>query len=462
MEIDIELFKKNFEVNLNENSLTNKQGIYTKILPFSSNTNANYIVSSFENVLSGYITYICGTRKINLSKDDLINKACSEVKHTEQSKYFLEQTLSEIFFNEDDSLIPLNISLHKYLSCSSMESKISEFIADIMGHEKEIYNIINNIENNYNYNIIENFFINNIEDSLVKNNRVKNQYKPLLFYMQKTFLKDIEFLINNKDFKNEYFIDLLELYYFNYVSQVSLNLNKFFKADPFEPNKLYYALDWEKMSKTRLASKSWFNLNININTLFSHAIVFEILNQNKHNNFSSYYTISKDLKNNISKDEKYSAQIKQISDIYKSCLKDYEDHLNNIKKDKDYFETKTEMELCYLFECVYAQFKFSSKKRSNDAYAKQFIEFCKNKKIKNRGSLGFVLNITQKDLIFLTKLSVGENETKRLTDVFFEFEKRGVYLDKSSKDEIIKYYEKLNIIEKKSDSGDALYVKRIL
>ena len=50
----------------------------------------------------------------------------------------------------------------------------------------------------------------------------------------------------------------------------------------------------------------------------------------------------------------------------------------------------------------------------------------------------------------------------RLNDVFSEFECRGVFLDNHSKDEVMRYYEKLNLIEKKSDSGDAQYVKRIL
>lgn len=50
----------------------------------------------------------------------------------------------------------------------------------------------------------------------------------------------------------------------------------------------------------------------------------------------------------------------------------------------------------------------------------------------------------------------------RLNDVFGEFERRGVFLDNLSKDQAALYFEKLNLIEKKSDSGDAKYVKRIL
>lgn len=73
-----------------------------------------------------------------------------------------------------------------------------------------------------------------------------------------------------------------------------------------------------------------------------------------------------------------------------------------------------------------------------------------------------MLNLSEETLIFLTKLCIKDQEQMRLKDVFGEMELRGVYLDNQSKEQAAIYYEKLNLIEKKSDSGDAKYVKRIL
>ena len=73
-----------------------------------------------------------------------------------------------------------------------------------------------------------------------------------------------------------------------------------------------------------------------------------------------------------------------------------------------------------------------------------------------------MLTLTEEMLLFLTKISIKNHDRLRLKDVFEEFRLRGIYLDDTSKDEITAYYEKLNLIEKKSDSGDAKYVKRIL
>ena len=73
-----------------------------------------------------------------------------------------------------------------------------------------------------------------------------------------------------------------------------------------------------------------------------------------------------------------------------------------------------------------------------------------------------MLTITEEMLIFLTKLVIKNDEQMSLNEVFRQFEMRGVFLDQPSKNEVIRFYTKLNLIEKKSDSGDAQYVKRIL
>ena len=50
----------------------------------------------------------------------------------------------------------------------------------------------------------------------------------------------------------------------------------------------------------------------------------------------------------------------------------------------------------------------------------------------------------------------------KLKDLFEEYKRRGIYFDRDSQSKIVDLFEKLNIIEKKSDSGDAQYVRSIL
>ncbi|WP_241958117.1 DNA phosphorothioation-dependent restriction protein DptG [Staphylococcus agnetis] len=81
--------------------------------------------------------------------------------------------------------------------------------------------------------------------------------------------------------------------------------------------------------------------------------------------------------------------------------------------------------------------------------------------LKNRGSLGKTLTLKKEMLILLTAIIVKE-EKMLIKDVFLEFEKRGVYFDRYTREEIALFYEKMNILDKKSDSGDVKYVKSVL
>ena len=80
--------------------------------------------------------------------------------------------------------------------------------------------------------------------------------------------------------------------------------------------------------------------------------------------------------------------------------------------------------------------------------------------LKSRGSYGFVLNIERDMLYVITALCVKSKMTTK--DLFKEYEKRGLFFDSKSKDQILEYLTNLNLIEKKSDSGDVRYVKPIL
>ncbi|MBQ3423060.1 MAG: DNA phosphorothioation-dependent restriction protein DptG, partial [Romboutsia sp.] len=60
------------------------------------------------------------------------------------------------------------------------------------------------------------------------------------------------------------------------------------------------------------------------------------------------------------------------------------------------------------------------------------------------------------------KICINTNEKLKLGTLFEEFQKRGVYLDRDSRTKIVQLYEKLNRLDKKSDSGDAQYVRSVL
>lgn len=115
-----------------------------------------------------------------------------------------------------------------------------------------------------------------------------------------------------------------------------------------------------------------------------------------------------------------------------------------------------------MFNRIDYQFSKSQRKKPSKDYTKWFQEYCKLNFLKRRGSIGYTLNITQDKLLFITKICMKHKDKMKLKDLFYEYEKRGIYFDRDSQIKIVELFDKLNIIEKKSDSGDAQYVRSIL
>ena len=81
--------------------------------------------------------------------------------------------------------------------------------------------------------------------------------------------------------------------------------------------------------------------------------------------------------------------------------------------------------------------------------------------LKQRGSLGQVLNI-QHDFLMLMTAVIVKNERMPFNTLLAEFRKRGIDFDRHSIKEIVDLFNSHNLLDKKSDSGDAQYVKPIL
>ena len=199
-----------------------------------------------------------------------------------------------------------------------------------------------------------------------------------------------------------------------------------------------------------------------ISRIFAHAITLEILNQTDCGwNEPVDYIKLQELVNSVpGEDHRISEEIKVLTDCYRRAITDCPEMTELSRRQSPDGETAAEIN--FLFNSIRIQFENTSRNRPYSSYAQKFEDYCRRKYLKRRGRSGMMLNISEEMLIFLTKICIKDQEKMRLNDVFSQFESRGVFLDAHSKSEIMRYYEKLNLIEKKSDSGDAQYVKRIL
>lgn len=294
------------------------------------------------------------------------------------------------------------------------------------------------------------------------NDDTDGTYYRIVEVFKDVYEEDFDYVLSSKNRTREYLVTLLEFYYFMYTAQTCLQLNRFMdgKRDQIIP--LYFCLDWEKTSQSRRCfSEGWATLlQPAIKRAFAHAIVLEIINQTEEENGSvDYIALGNMVTDSSGVDSEVASEISKLTDIYRSAILDCPEMLEMERKEID--EDFTAAEIKFLFDSVNCQFENTVRSRAYAAYSEKFETFA-YKFLKRRGRSGMMLNVTEELLIFLTKICIKDEEKMRLNDVFKAFEYRGVFLDELSKEQVMKYYEKLNLIEKKSDSGDAQYVKRIL
>ena len=464
MNIDINQLKQTFSIEEKEPgkySLQHKQCKIFKLFPFDANTSSS-IIENLTGVAGGFIRYIQGKEKIEINFDDVQKKIIDDEDITvkDDDKVILLNMIKTLFFDENKKLLPLNLEFCKYIDCCTSEEKIASYIFDTLSNDNTIEKLVESKISRYKYNVLENY----LTDKLPKLKDLKrdtNTYFPMCRHISSVFMDDFSYMLKNANVANEYFVDFLELYYFHYTTQICFKLKRFFSKSQEENTPLYFSVDWEKTGKNRNCyNYGWQYLQPELKNMFSHAVVLEMLNQDKSLSNYDYSLIADDLAANPHKDDEYSAMVRSVSDLYLNSISDCE-ALNRVER-KNGSHFKTEMEIRYLFDCIKKQFEESVRKRANDAYTQKFENFCKQRRLKNRRTMGLMLNLTERDLLFLTQISIKDEERMKLNKVFEEFEKRGVFLDNSSKASVAEYYEKLNLIEKKSDSGDAQYVKRIL
>ena len=477
----IKEFKKNFKVQENNAldtlRLTHRQNINFKLYPYKTGKkNRDPIVTELDDVACGFFRKALNINTKSITFDELINNFTNKNSNNEiysESLDFselkedefdlLKDIIKDIYFNENE-FVANSLALYPYQT--KMNNKSSEALLDFLYDVLDIDDLdcleIKKAMEESKSNVLESMLIQAIESMSEAVPSGEKKYFKVNTKFQKLFKKDLMFMLKADMTSIDDLESLLELYYFNYVSQTCIALDGFCNAkrDNFVP--LYFALDWEKVSANRQCCKEgWSKLQEKIDHMFTHAITLEIINQQEDSNqMLDYIELNNYIKEHPEADYSIAKEIQLAEETYTSYIGDCKDFdkIENISKNNS-----TDYSLQHLFKSVEKQFIASSSRMGpRKYYNEKFSEFCRNRWVKNRRKSGLVLNLTERDVIFLTKLAIEENDRIRLLDLFKEFEYRGVYLDNTSKEYLQDFFTKLNLIDKKSDSGDAQYVKRIL
>ncbi|MNW50181.1 hypothetical protein D3C74_276260 [compost metagenome] len=291
------------------------------------------------------------------------------------------------------------------------------------------------------------------------------KYAVLLPEISRLFASDFEWLSTNQELFTEQFEKLLSYYYFFYITQMSRRNEILFAKREKGIIPIYFTFEEEeRLSKTRVSYEyGWKNIERSINRMFTHVNFLKMLNISveEESHFYSYHEIADFIRMGTSE------EINEIEEVVDSVIDQYREGLSDVtwtqmNLNPDQYEKPVLNKLSLLFQMIDYQFNNSFRTKPYNEYRSWFVHFCQRTFLKSRGRSGKMLILDTDYLLFLTKVIIKNEPKIRLKRLFEEFETRGIIYDRDTQEAIIKYFEKLNLLEKKSDSGDAIYVKAFL
>lgn len=439
-----------------------KSGYRFKLFPFNTNQNSNAVLE-LEPVVGSFLCMVEGKEAKEITASELISLLKEETFIPSGREIYFEDMIRHIFFNPDGTVRPLNLEMQEHtVTTEPSEMRIAEYLVDVLGDKAIMKTAIENAKKDaiMSSNVLEKLVLSKLEYDQRKTSGQDLGYFRIINSMKEVFEEDFKYILENSNRSKEDLVSLLELYYFTYTAQTSLQLSRFLSGERNENIPLYFCLEWEKTSQSRRCfTEGWQKLQGAIDKIFAHAIVLELLNQTEEGSEVVDYIRIAELIQNDEYDAELAQQIDEITKCYRDSITDCPE-MRELRK-KTSSEGFTADSIRYLFDSVKTQFENTGRESRYKSYASKFENYC-HKFLKSRGRSGLMLNLTEETLILVTKLCIKNQEKMRLKDVFDAFEKRSIFLDSTSKEQVADYYERLNLIEKKSDSGDAKYVKRIL
>lgn len=425
----------------------------TAFLPFQTrNPERAKFKNGYSPVLGQLFRYIEGVKSASIDRDNLIKNICNTVMTNDEDKPHLERIVDSFIYQSGNMRI-FHPIIYKYIPLSDSkeadgEKEIAQYIYDSLIGENE--NILGDfLAVSDREHVLSRLIIEHLP--VLEEEKIKRKYSPALPFIRNLFIEDLKILLTNRDFFMNHINLFFAYYYFYSITQMTMKLNQFEKMDPNHPIPVYYNLDWEKTNRSRRAVTTGYKLiTANARKLLTHVNVLEHLNfifGTENKNYLELKAFFDEL------EQEKQEQI--LDDIYTWTQEYTEIVLGNNEEIQRMHSLEEAVKQLYL------QLNEGISLETKYRYALAINEIGKLYFIKSRGSLGNTLNVTQDFLILLTAVSV-KKEKISLKQLFKEFEKRGVYFDRYSQEEIIELFNKLNLIEKRSDSGDAQYVKPIL
>tara|TARA_R110001583_G_scaffold195024_2_gene368556 strand:+ start:8233 stop:9615 length:1383 start_codon:yes stop_codon:yes gene_type:complete len=280
--------------------------------------------------------------------------------------------------------------------------------------------------------------------------------KAYLPFLTERFRSDLQFLASHPKHLIDQLENLLKLYGYLYTAQLALNIKGLDCEPTAKP--LYFIMENETASRERtdLVRKG-------------HQTVSRLLV-----NIFPYLSMSEGLQEVSREDNEHRLPLwklaQSLTENDSNKLRDYaeefaknrnESLLFNFPYDKD--NTEPRYWLDALLELAVKQFdKGTTRSAAQSKFVKATEDELCSTFVKARGQVGKVLVMNQDYIALITNIAIGSKDKLRFHELLTEFNSRGIYFDKQSQQALIRFYERVGNVERMSDSGEAVYVRKIL
>ncbi len=451
--IQVDNVNRLMKVNLEKKKYSNERRGRVHLLPFATRNDRTEFENGFMPVIAGAFRKLYG-EPIDIKESATSTEAVLQgIQFKEESaerrfEHYLETELHNMTNGNIHDLSQLKfIPLSSEDKARKGELDLAHFVHDtfLAPHADEFLEKLDEMKPQ---NILLNLFSPEVEQTKKGINKLYGNHLPRIV---EQFRKDFLLLLRHPSFCMQY-IDLFFVHYtYIVITQLVLQVSRFEKFDENNWIELYFFYQEEKAARWRNGYKwGYRRIQTEMANFYAHE---HLLNIVAEVNFSDERNL---LYHNIANHLEGVGAVDQYIDSTNRWMKEI--YIPLREASRSYIESTS---LTDLFQEMYEQIKPNITNELNSRYPKGLDELFNKYFYKHGGSLGKLNSLNQSQILLLVAVSVGESrlELNRLWD---EIELRGVYLDYKTREVIIELLDGLNYIEKKSDSGDAQYVKPIL
>lgn len=353
--------------------------------------------------------------------------------------------------------IPLSIGMPKSKKYEHGQKALAEYLSSMLRPKDLLINMLSKQTNLFNDIIINSL---NTTGGQVATD---NEYVTLPF-IRDSFGEDLKWLLEREDSVVVKYIHVFLHFYLCYsISQTIASLDPRKYANAISgPIKMYYILSSEHSSESRDAVVNGWNKYVNKEAeekLFGRIQALDIINGMLGGNIGLY----NDVYNELQKTE-FSEDVKiKLEEVLAAYQKDKRVQLKSRENAKFQFPDEINTEVNSYGDFIEKLAILCTTLQSKEYESKMKIRINNIMKIRllstRRGRE--VLNLDDEMLFFLMAM-ISKGERMRLEDLYTGFSNYGILFDFETKNAIESYLMKLNLLERKSDSGEAQYVTIVL